>query len=121
MDILSDFIVLSQLIAVILSSVPVGFPSSDDSQAISYWIGLLSHIILLALNIVIGFHDHGHMVGTFSDPVGPSLGSRPQSFQHASAIHSDLLDIKICLLDVGFLVLGLPVGYGRQKEFFQFF
>src|SRR5690554_3622052 len=121
MDILPYFIVLSQLVAVILSSVPVGFPSSDDSQAIPYWIGLLSHIFLLALNIVIGFDDHGNMIGTFSDSVGPPLGSGPQTFQHASTIHSDLLDIKIGLLNIGLLVLGLPIGDGRQKKFFQFF
>src|SRR5690606_30218943 len=114
MDILSDFIFLSQFIAVILSSIPVGFPSSDDSQAITYWIGLLSHIILLALNIVIGLHDHGHMVGAFSDSVGPSLGSGSQSLQHAPTVHSDLLDIKIGLLNIGLLVLGLPIGNGRQ-------
>src|SRR5690606_25498798 len=117
MDIFSYFVIFSQLIAVIVSSVPVGFPSPDNSQTIPYWIGLLSHIILLALNIVIGFHDHGHMVGTLSDPMGPSLGSGPQAFQHASSVHTDLLDEKIGLLNVGLLVLGFPVGNGGQKEF----
>src|SRR5690606_21711242 len=115
MDILSYFVILSQLIAVIFTSVPVGFPSSDDSQAISYWIGLLSHIVLLALSIVIGFHDHGYMVGTLSDPMGPPLGSRPQTFQHSSTVHPDLLDIEFGLFQVRLLVLGFPVCNGGQK------
>src|SRR5690606_32670225 len=103
MDIFSYFVILSQLIAVIFTSVPVGFPSSDDSQAISYWIGLLSHIVLLALSIVIRFHDHGYMVGTLSDPMCPPLGSRPKTFQHSCTAHPALLDIEFGVFQVRLL------------------
>src|SRR5690606_23855411 len=116
MDIFPYFIILSQLIAVIVSSVPVGFPSSDNSQAISYWIGLLSHIYLLAVDVVIGFHDHGHMIAALSDPVRPSLWCRSQSFQHGSSVHTDFLDVKVCIFDTGVLIFSFPVGNGGKQQ-----
>ncbi|EJU29083.1 hypothetical protein HMPREF1154_0603 [Capnocytophaga sp. CM59] len=48
MHIFSDFVILSQFVSVVISSVPVGFPSSDNSKAIPYWICFLSHTFYLS-------------------------------------------------------------------------
>ena len=45
-EVIADSFVLNYFCSVILASEPVGFPTSDDSQAIADWICLLTHMMV---------------------------------------------------------------------------
>jgi hypothetical protein len=61
------------------------------------------------------------VVGTLPDAVSSSLRSGAQALEHPAAVHHHGLYVQVRIFEAGVFVFGLPVGYGRQQYFFEYF
>ena len=61
------------------------------------------------------------MIGALAYASGPTLGTGTDTFQHASAVNHNGLDIDIAVIQLLALVriLGFPVGDGAAEKFLE--
>ncbi len=106
---------LPPVFGIIPAAVPVGIPTFDDSQAITYRItfcpiNISLFAFYLFLTVFLTVQNDGHMIRTFADPVSSSLGSRTKPFQLTSAINKNFLYEKVGFFNTHLLIFLLPVG-----------
>ena len=118
LEVFADAIVFFDLLRVV-STTPVGVPTTGDTDSVADRISFLSHSLFL--HCFFDVKNDGDVVGTLADAAGAALRARTDSLQRTTFVDHEGLDVNVAVIELGRLlgVLGLPVGDSAADNLFE--